>query len=230
MPKVTFCTPILKEPHPEWVKAVEACVPAVEAAGWTHSIAQELNISFVSLARANVLRKALDGKPDVLVFTDSDISWRPEDMVKLLETEGDVVAGLYRYKHEPTEYMGEIIIDDNRYPVVREDGCIEAKRIPAGFMKVTRLAVNKFMDTYPELVYGEPTYPYLDMFNHGAIERVWHGEDYAFSYRWRKSGGKIWVIPDMNIDHHKGDICYSGNFHKYLMNLTKGVENESKKD
>ena len=55
------------------------------------------------------------------------------------------------------------------------------------------------------------------MFNHGAMDGVWWGEDYAFSNRWRKAGGKIWVIPDMNIDHHGGDICYAGNFHKHLL-------------
>ena len=47
----------------------------------------------VSGARAAMLRKALDAKADVIVFIDHDVSWAPEDLVKLIKT-GDPAAAV----------------------------------------------------------------------------------------------------------------------------------------
>ena len=45
-----------------------------------------------------MLRKALDAKADVIVFIDHDVSWDAKDLLTLIQTEGDVVAGTYRFK------------------------------------------------------------------------------------------------------------------------------------
>ena len=67
-------------------------------AGLDHYMVTEVGNPYVSAARAAMLRKALDVHADVIVFIDHDVSWRPEDMLELLETKGDVVCGLYRKK------------------------------------------------------------------------------------------------------------------------------------
>ena len=81
-------------------------------------------------------------------------------------------------------------------------------------------AVMAFAKNYPQLMFGDPMRPGLDMFNHGAMDGVWFGEDYAFSKRWNDIGGEIWLIPDLNIDHWRGDTCYKGNFHEHLINYS----------
>lgn len=227
MPKVVFCTPIVQSPHPKWVESLEACLPEVEAAGWEHGLSQVVNNPYISSARALMLRKALDAGADVIVFLDYDVAWRPADMVKLLSVEGHVVAGLYRFKEPEERYMGVIKGDLLGYPIGRSDGCIKAELVPAGFLKVTREAVQHFMREYPELCYGDPITPHVDLFNHGARDGLWWGEDYSFSDRWVKSGGDIWVVPDMNIDHYSRETCYSGNLHQYLLRVTgRSPENE----
>jgi hypothetical protein len=72
------------------------------------------------------------------------------------------------------------------------------------------------MKQYPQLLYGHPERYTVDLFNHGAHNGVWYGEDYAFSRNWRDLGGEIMLLPDLNIDHHSADKCYSGNFHMFL--------------
>jgi glycosyltransferase involved in cell wall biosynthesis len=164
-----------------------------------------------------MLRKALDAKADVVVFIDHDMSWEPQNLLTLIETEGDVVSGVYRFKGDPPEYMGALLQDIKGRPQIRKDGCIKAHSIPAGFLKVTRQGINKFIDAYPELTYGEKCSPMIDLFNHGTIEHTWYGEDYAFAKRWRDKCGDIWIIPDMNLDHNSSDgTVYRGNFHLHL--------------
>src|SRR6185312_9530868 len=115
-------------------------------------------------------------------------------------------------------YMGSLIGGPDGRPLGRKkDGALTAFRIPAGFLKVTKEAVGFFMQSYPELVYGPPWSPSVDLFNHGAHKGTWYGEDYAFSRNWLDCGGDIWLVPDMDIDHHHSDgRVWKGNFHKFL--------------
>lgn len=167
-----------------------------------------------------MLRKALDARADLIVFLDDDVSWRPEDMVKLLKAEGEVVAGTYRFKKDDEEYMGMLEVGEGCRPLVRDtDGAIKAHRAPAGFLRVTRFAVDLFMHEYPELVFGDRCNPHVDLFNHGCVfgDRMWWGEDYAFCRRWNEKCGQVWILPDLDIDHHSKTKVYKGNLHRYLL-------------
>ncbi len=192
----------------------------IVGAGWEEQYVQELGNPYISAARANMTRKALDAKADVIVYLDYDLSWKPKDLLTLLETPGDVVAGTYRFKQDKEEYMGTVEVNEASEPQGRSDGCISAINCPAGFLKVTRGAINKFMNEYPELIFGEQCNPSIDLFNHGAFGRVWFGEDYAFARRWREID-RLWLVPDLDINHHQGDKVYEGNFHKYLNRTAK---------
>ena len=186
-------------------------------AGWEEGCVEERGSPYISAARAHMLRKALDAKADVIVFLDYDLSWRPGDLLKLIETPGEVVAGLYRFKKDEEEYMGTLFSDEQDRPILRGDGCLKAERIPAGFLKITSEAVHKFMTAYPELCFGPKFSPSVDLFNHGAHGGLWWGEDYAFSRNWRAAGGEIWVVPDLGLTHHSATQVYPGNFHQFLL-------------
>lgn len=226
--KVVFCLPTLTKPHPATVAALKATIPVITAAGWEEGMASEIGCPYISAARATMLRKALDAKATHVVFIDHDVSWEPSDMLKILEAEGEVVCGTYRFKKAEEEYMGGIISDAIGRPVVRKDGAVKADLIPAGFLRITRYVVNRFIEIHPELCYGERCNPSVDLFNHGAFDHAWWGEDYAFARRWTKNcGGDIWILPDMNIDHHSGDERFAGNLHKFLLRQPGGSESDN---
>jgi hypothetical protein len=219
--RVVFCCPTTKRPHDAFLAAMEQSVAALDAAGFDHRIVWEIGNPYISAARATMTRKALDAQADVIVYLDHDVSWRPQDLVTLVNTPGDVVAGVYRYKRDEEEYMGALFSDERGQPLGRQDGCLAAHRVPAGFLKITKEAVNRFMEAYPDLVYGPYYYPSVDLFNHGSHGRLWYGEDYAFSRRWLDAGGEMWIVPDLSIAHHDPDKAYPGNFHEFLSGLPK---------
>jgi len=227
--KLIICTPSLTGPTAPYIKALEDSLPLIEAAGWEHGYVQAVGCPYISGARANMLRSALDAKADVIVFLDYDVSWRPGDLLKLIETEGDVCAGTYRVKSEqqdPSEfYMGTWDTNADFTPKVRaSDGAISAKLAPAGFLKITKEAVDKFMVAYPELCYGPMHHLSVDLFNHGVRDRIWWGEDYMFCNRWKDKCGDIWLVPDLSIDHHAKDKVYAGNLHQFLLRQPGGSE------
>lgn len=224
--KIVFCTPTYIKPHPAYLEAMEKCLPAVEAAGFEHQCVFDVGCPYISSARARMLGKALATDAQAFVFLDDDVSWCPQDMVSLLKAPGEVVAGTYRYKLDEVKYMSLLVTDHYGYPMrIRGDGAILADRVPAGFLKVTRSAVEKFANAYPELVTDKDKPPSVDLFNHGAHEGLWWGEDYAFCRRWRALGEDVWLLPDMNIDHHHRDgRVFAGNFHEFMLRQPKHME------
>jgi len=218
---VIFCTPTIEYPFPAYQNAMERSVPELDAAGITHQLVCEVGSAYISWARSNMLHKAMKTDADAVVFLDHDLSWEPEDLIRLIRHPGDVVSGDYRFKKDEEEYMGRLVSDDDGRPVVRADGTISAHAIPAGFLKVTRAAVERFSNAYPELVYG-PEKDFVDLFNHGAHEGLWWGEDYAFSRRWRAMGEEIYLIPDLNITHHTRDKGFTGNLHEFMLKQPGG--------
>lgn len=214
--KVIFCIPTTKKPYQATLDSLASSIPLVKAAGWEEGMVSEIGCPYISHARSTMLRKALDAKADVIVFIDHDVSWKPQDLLTLIETKGDVVCGTYRFKKDEEEYMGAVLSNTDETPLVRADGNLLAHSAPAGFLKITKEAVNKFMTAYPDLIYGDKYHPYVDLFNHGAHKGVWYGEDYAFCRNWRECGGEIVLIPDLDISHHTADKEYAGNFHNFL--------------
>jgi glycosyltransferase involved in cell wall biosynthesis len=221
---VAVCIPTITKPYQQCLDSLAASAPLIAAAGWAMADIYEVGNPYISAARSSLLQKGLAADADVIVFIDHDLSWEPSALVKLIETEGDVVSGTYRFKREPEEYMGSVMHDINFRPQVRPDGCVKAHSIPAGFLKITRNAVNRFMIEYPELCFGDRWRLCVDLFNHGAHAGTWWGEDYAFARRWREKCGDIWIIPDLNITHWAGDKPFPGNYHRYLRRLECGSE------
>jgi glycosyltransferase involved in cell wall biosynthesis len=222
--KVVFCIPTLTKPYQQCTDSLRDSIPLITAAGWEEGLVIEQGCPYISAARSKMLRKAMDGKADVVVFIDHDLSWRPQDLLKLIETKGDVIAGTYRFKKDEEEYMGALIPKADGTPTVREDGCLLAHSIPAGFLKITKDGVNRFMKEYPELSYGDRFAPCTDLFNHGAHDFTWYGEDYAFARRWREKCGPIWIVPDLELTHHTAEKAYPGNFHEFLLRQPGGSE------
>lgn len=224
--KVVFCVPIVRAPYPQFIKSLEASIPLIKAAGWDEELVQEINNPYISGARATMLRKALDHGADVIVFLDYDLEWPAEDLLKLIETPGDVIAGTYRCKIPEEQYMGTVYSGPNGRPIVRDDGCIQAHVAPAGFLKVTKEAIEAFMGAFPELCYGPKYHASVDLFNHGAHQGLWWGEDYAFCRRWNEKCGQLWIKPDLSLTHWMGETPYPGNFHQYLLRQPGGSESD----
>lgn len=220
---VVFCIPTITKPYAVMLQSLKRSIPHLEAAGWTHHMVNEIGNPYISAARNAMLRKALDAKAEVIVFLDHDLSWKPKDLLTLIETEGDYVCGTYRFKHDEVEYMGRLWVSANGHPIGREqDGAIKAYSAPAGFMKITRQMVHHFIATYPELCYGDKTAPTVDLFNHGAKDGLWWGEDYACCRNWHDAGGEVWIVPNLDITHHTDKEKYPGNYHKYLLSRPGG--------
>lgn len=79
--------------------------------------------------------------------------------------------------------------------------------IPAGFMMLSKIGIQKMRDHFPEL-YFEPKNkevhnpdPGYCLFNTEVWEGEFWGEDFVFCRRAREAGVEIWVDPLIQFDH-----------------------------
>lgn len=220
--KVALCIPTRKAPFPQMVEAIEASLPLLRGAGHTVGVITEIGSAYISWAVGQMVAKAMLWEADAAVIIEDDMSFDPQALLRLIEMPGDVVAGNYRYKFDPVEYMAIPTVVDGKVHIY-SNGCIKADKVPAGFLKITRRAVERFRKHYPSLICDDHKreLQFVDLFNHGAYQGVWFGQDFAFSRRWRAAGEDIWVIPDLNISHwlKQDDGTYTefpGNYLQFL--------------
>jgi len=145
-----------------------------------------------------------------LVFLDTDVLFAAENIVQLVISDADVVAGVYPLKQDPQEFPvrllpGELRADDN--------GLVEVEGVPTGFLRIRRSVLeelekdaNKFLGRKESR--ERRSVPII-------FERTFKGNlriggDYTFCEKWRETGGKIHVIPDMKFGH-VGTRIWSGS-------------------
>lgn len=107
--KVVACIPTMTRPFQQTLDATRDALLHAEESGWQTGWVNEIGCPYISAARATMLRKALDAKATAVVFIDSDVSFPPEDFLRLINTDDDVVAGTYRFKMDREKYMGEVL-------------------------------------------------------------------------------------------------------------------------
>ena len=157
---------------------------------------------------------------DILLI-DSDESWKPEDVVRILLHPEEIVGASYRMKNKWDEYVGQITYEDG-FPKGRilPDGTplLRAERVAGGFMRIKVSALRKWAESYPELVSEEPDGKKVQFFSRMLADGEVYCQDMAFCRRWLDIGGELWIDPNINVTHW-GMTPYEGDLNAHLKAL-----------
>jgi hypothetical protein len=184
--------------------------------------------SLVTRGRNTILGAFLD-QPDEthLMFIDADIGFTVEQVLRTLDFDQDVVAGMYPLKRldydeaafrraaegEPLQtaqlrYVGLPCEGDERQ---ERDGFVTGVYAGAGFLLMKRGALERMAAHYPETHYrGAHNTPHPNpspnlyalfdcMIDPQSGDYL--SEDYAFCQRWRAMGGTLWLDTKSRLTH-----------------------------
>lgn len=194
-------------------------VPSVLArAGIRSTFRHEIGGS-IQTQRSRLVSAMLATPATHLFFVDDDLDFRAEDIVRLVEHDRDVVAGVYARREilwpqviaaakagaDPRLYTSTLAM----HPVKRGDGTLEidgdlleAVSIPAGFLLIKRAVLERMITHYVDLLFTDDEGKEHAMLFDTSIENgVCYSEDVTFSRRWRAIGGSIWVDMKARIGH-----------------------------
>lgn len=163
-----------------------------------------------------------DDFTDILLL-DSDESWDPAGVVRLLLHPEEIVGASYRMKNNWNEYVGQVKCKDGApQGKMLPDGTalLEAVRVAGGFMRIKVSALRKWAAAYPELVSEEPDGKKVQFFSRAIIDGEMACQDMAFCKRWLDIGGTLWIDPNVKVNHW-GMECHHGDLDAHLRGKKK---------
>jgi len=186
--------------------------------------------ALITRARANLVTLFLDNPSAThLLFVDADIGFTPDQVFRLIESEADMVAGVYPIKrvnwdkarrmlqanrpNPPSSALDYVLELDDPDHVVAVDGFARVRYAGTGFLMVRRQALEKMCQ--------HPAYASLQFFREHSLDALagspnrfalfecmidpksgtYLSEDFAFCKRWTDIGGEIWADLRSCLDH-----------------------------
>jgi len=183
------------------------------------------NESLITRARNIMTAMFLESQCTHLFFVDSDIEFQPEDVLRALAYDKDIMTAAYPKKALPIQYAINFKFTDHENRRIRvENGAVEVLDASTGFFMVKRRVVEKMMQAYPELHYRNDSnidpkfnqycYSFFDTI-HDPDDNRYLSEDYTFCRRWQKLGGEIWLDPNTKLNH-VGSYTFEGDVSKII--------------
>lgn len=214
--------------HQRYMQSVIALLQAGPALGFRVSIELLGYDSLVTRGRNTLVAKFLDtASATHLLFVDADIAFTTEQAVRMLRLNQDVVAGMYPLKmiawdaaaikraeagesqdSAPLHYVGFACEGEE---LESRDGFVTGLYAGAGFMLVTRGAISRMIEAFPETRYTtahtQPV-PLCSPHQYALFDCMidpntghYLSEDYAFCRRWRSIGGRLWLDTQGELTH-----------------------------
>lgn len=183
-----------------YVKSIIYTVPTLIEHGvffWTITVPDE---SMVQRARNSIIWSFInETQATHLLFVDADMGWRPQDVLRLLSHDYDVVGGAGPRKSDNPSFCFRPLQNG---AVDLETGCIEVETVGTGFMMISRRCVERIIAERPELGFKHTDgNRHHALFQPGIQGDDYWSEDYAFCMLWRGMGGKVWVDATVELDH-----------------------------
>lgn len=176
---------------------------ALQNAGIRADLCSEVGNCHVDDARNALVRKFLQTDCTHLVFLDADVSWHAQDIVRLVQHSGDVVAGVYPKKQDDTEFP---VLSPTGEIWANGDGLVEVRGAPTGFMCIARHVLVQLCERHHGRGWRgagatDDSEPYFPIFERGYFEGQRRSGDYAFCHKAREAGFRVWVDPEMTFGH-----------------------------
>lgn len=190
-----------------------------------------------------------------LLFIDSDIGFRPNDILDMLKANVYVLGGVYPLKTfnadkaiaTGSEEAGRSYVGSPAHiRAVDESGnvrgvskalrnCVAFNEVGTGFFLIQRRALEIIRMAHPEMEYADDFGGNVGKIIHAFFfERIvnfrWLSEDYFFCSQWRQCGGTVWGWPWAQLEH-EGSHVFQGHFERRVKpsaEKVRAIEQQSK--
>lgn len=208
--------------------------------------------SLISRARNQLVAKFMANPAFThLMFIDVDLSFQPDDILKLLWHDKDIMTAAYPIKEinwkkvankaatgcEPDKLLESSLryvvnpVRPGNNKVLVDNGAIRIHDAGTGFMLIKRDVFTRLFEAYPELKYKDDTgtihgdecnYTYALFNSYVDEDGRFLSEDYGFGRYWQKINGDVWVDPSITMGH-LGRMQYNGTMINWLVENSNNI-------
>jgi hypothetical protein len=212
--------------HQAYMQSVIGLMQHARSSFFDVTLAMLGNDSLITRSRNTLVSAFLDmPQATHLLFVDADISFDPKQVERMLRFGEDVVAGVYPLKvldweharvtgqrqwgeESALRYCGTPCRDGE---AEAREGFVTGIHAGTGFMLIARRAIQRVIAAHPELRYSQMlVHPPVrgNRIDHAIFDCMidpdtgtYLSEDYAFCWRWRRTGGKVWLDTAGRLTH-----------------------------
>lgn len=174
-----------------------------------HGLFTQANSSLITIGRSKIANFFINNtEHEYLFFLDSDIGFNPEDVLKLLSYQVDIVSGTYPMKTIPIRYCVDIL-----QPEQRNGSLVKIGGNGMGFVLVHRSVFMNMAKNFPELKYipstNDSNYKLTEVemnnsyhyFMEHKEDKSFMSEDKSFFFRARMLGYDVWLDTSIKLQH-----------------------------
>lgn len=196
---VFIAMPVRDEVHPHTVIALMDTMALLREKGISHDFAFQIGGTLCG-GRNAAVAGLLAGKANRLLFIDSDMIWKPEDVIRLLamSTVMDIVVAAYPTRSEPPTFF--IRVQDGTKIPLNEHGCAAIDGMGMGLSIIHRRVLEEMSAKAPLVRYMMQD-PLPWVFKFEVHDGQFRGEDVGFFEDARKLGYQCWLDPAISPGH-----------------------------
>lgn len=199
----------------EFVSSLNNTISFVKQFGGQASVIELPGCSDIALARNRLMARFMDTDATHCLCLDTDMEWEVGVIGELIRANKDVVAIAGRMKRDEVMFCARCQDDHGRQLPIRVDpatGFLEVTAVGFACVLIKREVCVRMAQHYADLTYvtasGEIE---VGVFEPMILNRRRYSEDFAWSWRWRAIGGKIFVGAHLPIGHI-GTQTYGGSW------------------
>ena len=215
MAKIFIATPAFTGlTHVLYTMSLAHTCTALSHAGHDSIIRIHSSGSLLVMERNSLNEAFLKSDCTHMLCIDSDMGWRHEAVLTMIEHDKDFLVGCYPIRKQPNKFHFQPVENEDG-SLVRDGHLIKMLYVPAGFMLIKRHVIEKmtqdFQDQNYEPVDAASQGTQCALFNTELFEGKLWGEDYVFCRKARASGFDIWCDPRFGFNH-SGTIGCLANY------------------
>ena len=232
---IFIATPIARQPVHQYALALAETLPRLQALNIRATVQCVVGSSNLARARNTLAAQFMASDYEDMLFIDDDIGFAPTDVVRLLGSDLDVIAGVGCRRSLtgilPDTHPAKWIVGTLDALPIADDatGAIEVAALGLGFMRIRRAVFSRMKMAHPEWKRrGAPDMPereraeYYQYFRFDPDDPEERSEDVAFCHAWRDLGGKVWADPAIKL-LHIGEHEFGGDFGSMIQALRAGT-------
>lgn len=232
--KITIATPMYGgAAQSEYVQCLQLLVDLLRQNDHEVQTVFTVNESLITRARNSLVHEFLKTDHEALLFIDADHSYDPADILKMIESDKDIIGAAYPMKainweavrqaallNKPNLHLYSGFFAMNFLPessAVQNETPLAVRDVGTGMMLINRRVFDKMAPLCNKYVgntltadsQGEMITEYF----YTEVDQelnVLLSEDYAFCAKWRKMGNEVFVAPWVKITHI-GHHVFSGS-------------------
>lgn len=177
--------------------------------------------ALIQRARNDLVGLAKDNELDGILWIDSDIEWKPEWAIELVNSGKDVIGITYPKKSLFEEdYPVKVPLDK------LGDGIFPVDSLGTGFLYMSKAAYEYLWDSSePYVSYGKDRRHIFEVI---IKDGQMVSEDVRACEKLREGGFEI-LVDSTKTCNHVGTLKYGGDFAKFIEKLKSAGDNDTKK-